>query len=146
MAKMMNVLTMRLLRKTVKRMIRLLAMLTVFTLALPLACALADDGVSSTYTYNYNYWGGLRESPDAYRVEQSIYSATLGLETPMRRPQSLYVYENDLYVCDTGNNRILQLHGFPAHTIEEYKGFVGDGMRMLLEQERDRTASAAAVR
>ncbi len=90
-------------------MIRLLAMLTAVALALPLACAVADDGVSSTYTYNYDYWGELRESPDAYRVDQVIYSATLELETPMRRPQSLYVRENDLYVCDTGNNRILQL-------------------------------------
>ncbi len=88
----------------------LLAMLIVLTMALPLGCALADDGVSSTYTYNYDYWGELRESPDAYRVDQVIYSATLELETPMRRPQSLYVRENDLYVCDTGNNRILQLH------------------------------------
>ncbi|MBR4332183.1 MAG: NHL repeat-containing protein [Clostridia bacterium] len=92
-----------------KRMIRLLAMLLVFTLALPLGCALADDGVSSTYTYNYDYWEELRESPDAYRVDQVIYSATLKLDTPMRRPQSLFVHENDLYVCDTGNNRILQL-------------------------------------
>ena len=90
-------------------MIRLLAMLLVFTLALPLGCALADDGVSSTYTYNYDYWEELRESPDAYRVDQVIYSATLKLDTPMRRPQSLFVHENDLYVCDTGNNRILQL-------------------------------------
>ena len=92
-----------------KRTIRLLAALLVLILTLPLGCALADDGVSSTYTYNYDYWGALRESPDAYRVEQVIYSATLGLETPMRRPQSLYVRDNDLYVCDTGNNRILQL-------------------------------------
>ena len=92
-----------------KRMIRLLAMLIVLTMALPLGCALADDGVSSTYTYNYDYWGELRESPDAYRVDQVIYSANLGLETAMRRPQSLYVCENDLYVCDSGNHRILQL-------------------------------------
>ena len=90
-------------------MIRLLATLIAVTLALPLGCALADDGVSSTYTYNYDYWGEMRESPDAYRVDQVIYSATLGLETSMRRPQSLYVSGNDLYVCDTGNNRILQL-------------------------------------
>ena len=90
-------------------MIRLLAMILALSLALPLSCALADDGVSSTYTYNYDYWGELRESPDAYRVDQVIYSATLGLETPMRKPQSLYVRDNDLYVCDTGNNRILQL-------------------------------------
>ena len=90
-------------------MIRLLAMLLVLSLALPFCCALADDGVSSTYTYNYDYWGDMRESPDAYRVDQVIYSVTLGLDTPMRRPQSLYASQNDLYVADTGNNRILQL-------------------------------------
>ncbi|MBR6029311.1 MAG: NHL repeat-containing protein [Clostridia bacterium] len=72
--------------------------------------ALADgDGYTSTYTYNYDYWGEVRESPDAYRVDQVIYSSSLGLDVAMRKPQSLYVHENDLYVCDTGNNRILQL-------------------------------------
>ena len=96
-------------KKTVKTMIRLLAALLVLALALPLGCALADDGVSGTYTYNYDYWGGLRESPDAYRVDQVVYSATLGLDKPMSRPKSLYVRENDVYVCDTGNNRVLQL-------------------------------------
>ncbi len=68
-----------------------------------------QDGFRTTYTYNYDYWGDLAESPDAYRVQQVIYSVDLGLETPMRRPQSLYVRGNDLYVCDTGNNRVLQL-------------------------------------
>ena len=92
-----------------KKLTRLLAMLLAVSLLLPLGLALADDGVSSTYTYNYDYWGGLRESPDAYRVDQVLYSATLGLETAMRRPQSLYVKDDDLYICDTGNNRILQL-------------------------------------
>ena len=96
-------------KKTVKKLTRLLAMLLAVSLLLPLGLALADDGVSSTYTYNYDYWGGLRESPDAYRVDQVLYSATLGLETAMRRPQSLYVKDDDLYICDTGNNRILQL-------------------------------------
>ena len=96
-------------KKTVKRMTRLLAGIMAVILLLPMGCALADDGVSSTYTYNYDYWGELRESPDAYRVDQVVYSATLGLDTPMRKPQSLFARDNDLYVCDTGNNRILQL-------------------------------------
>jgi hypothetical protein len=38
-----------------------------------------------------------------------IYSTTLGLETPMRRPQSLFVQGDLLYVVDTGNNRILEI-------------------------------------
>ena len=79
-------------------------------MVLPMGGALAvEDGYVSSYTYNYDYWGDLRESPDAYRVDQVIYSASLGLETPMRRPQSLFVKNQDLYICDTGNNRILQL-------------------------------------
>ena len=88
----------------------MLALTLTAVMLLPMGCALAiEDGYSSSYTYNYDYWGELRESPDAYRVDQVIYSATLGLESPMRKPQSLFVQGDDLYVVDTGNNRILQL-------------------------------------
>ena len=52
----------------------------------PMTALAIDDGHTSTYTYNYDYWGDVRESPDAYRVDQVIYSGTLGLETPMRTP------------------------------------------------------------
>ncbi|MBR1607832.1 MAG: NHL repeat-containing protein, partial [Clostridia bacterium] len=89
---------------------RILSLALAAALLLPMTLALADgDGFSSAYTYNYDYWGELRESPDAYRVDQVIYSGTLGLDTAMRRPQSLFVIGNDLYICDTGNNRILQV-------------------------------------
>jgi len=67
----------------------------------------ADDGYASSYTYNYDYWGDIRESPDAYRVASVVRSAELGLDVAMKRPQSLYAREDMLYVCDTGNNRIL---------------------------------------
>ena len=93
-----------------KRYLRWLALGIAAMLLLPACCALAEsDGFSSVYTYNYDYWGEMRESPDAYRVQKVVYSAALGLETPMNRPQSLFVQGNDLYVCDTGNNRILRL-------------------------------------
>ena len=39
-----------------------------------------------------------------------------------------------LDIISRTNNEVLSLHGFPTHTIEEYKGFVGDGMRMLLRR------------
>ena len=95
----------------VKRMTRLMALCLAAMLLMPLTLALAvQDGYSSTYTYNYDYWNEMHESPDAYRVTDVVYSGTLGLETPMRRPQSLFVQGEDLYVVDTGNNRILQLH------------------------------------
>ena len=94
----------------VKRLTRLMALCLAAMLLMPLSLALAgDDGYSSTYTYNYDYWNEMHESPDAYRVTDVIYSGTLGLETAMRRPQSLFVQGEDLYVVDTGNNRILQI-------------------------------------
>lgn len=86
-----------------------LALCLALWLTLCAAALAANDGFSRVYTYNYDYWGELRESPNAYRAEQTLYSVTLGLETPMRKPQSLFVRDSDLYVCDTGNNRILQL-------------------------------------
>lgn len=90
-----------------KHFVKLLALFLL--LALPCAALAAKDGHYTSYTYNYDYWSEVRESPDAYKVNQVIYSASLGLETPMNRPQSLFVRGNMLYVCDTGNNRILEI-------------------------------------
>ena len=96
---------------TVKVMYRLLALImTVFMFASMNTAYAVDDAYPSTYTYNYDYWGDIRESPDAYRVADVIYSGELGLDTVMRKPQSLYVRGNDIYVVDTGNNRILQIN------------------------------------
>lgn len=39
-----------------------------------------------------------------------------------------------LDIISRTNNEILHLHGFPTHTVDEYKGFVGDGMRMLMRR------------
>ena len=39
-----------------------------------------------------------------------------------------------LDIISRTNNRILQLHGFPTHQLDEYRNFVGDGMRMLLRR------------
>ena len=89
---------------------RLLALLlAMFLIASCGTAYAADDGYASTYTYNYDYWSDIRESPDVYRVADVIYSGDLGLEVAMRKPQSLFVQGNDLYVVDTGNNRILQI-------------------------------------
>ena len=93
-----------------KVMYRLMALLMILMLLAGMTSAYAaDDGYPSSYTYNYDYWGDVRESPDAYRMDQVIHSSSLGLEVAMKRPQSLFVQGQDLYVCDTGNNRLLQL-------------------------------------
>ena len=93
-----------------KVMYRLLALImTVFMFASINTAFAVDDAYPSTYTYNYDYWSDIRESPDAYRVTDVIYGGDLGLDKAMRKPQSLFVRGDDLYVCDTGNNRILQI-------------------------------------
>ena len=70
---------------------------------------LNKDGFSTSYTYGYDYWGDVQESPDAYRVSKVIDSVSLGLDVRMKNPQGLFIRNNDLYVVDTTNNRIIQV-------------------------------------
>jgi len=111
-----------------ERNLRLPALLAAaLLLASSFLPAFALDGYDYTYTYNYDFWGELRESPDVYRVESVINYRDIGLDSPMKTPQSLFVRGSELYVCDTGNNRILQLRrkgaGFTlVRVIDEVKG------------------------
>ena len=88
-------------------------MLCCLALLLSVSTATADDGFSTSYTYTYDYWEEPQESPDAYRVATVIDSMTLGLENlegvRISKAQSLYVRDNLLYVCDTSNNRIIEI-------------------------------------
>ena len=100
--------------------------------------ALADDsfnmnkdGYSTSYTYGYDYWGDVQESPDAYRIKTIIDSVSLGLENlngvKMSKPQGLFVRGNNMYVVDTSNNRILQIEHQDGNyrmvrVIEEIRG------------------------
>ena len=94
---------------TVKKTKRLLALLGALIILVPMTLAYADDGFSGTGTYNYDYWGELRGSQDAYRVDQMIYSKDLGLDVPLSSPQSLFVQGQDVYIVDRGNNRIVKI-------------------------------------
>lgn len=68
------------------------------------------DGYSTSYTYGYDYWGDVQESPDAYRVMIQLDSVNLQLtDKGLSNPQSLFVRGNDLYIVDTGNNRIIKV-------------------------------------
>lgn len=96
--------------KTIKRVLTMLCGLAVL---MTMAPAFADDGFSTSYTYTYDYWEDVQESPDAYRVATIIDSISLGLEklgnTRIKNPQSLFVQGDRLYLCDTDNNRILEI-------------------------------------
>ena len=87
--------------------------LCALVLLIPAFASAVDDGFRTSYTYTYDYWGDAQESPDAYQVVSVINSATLGVDKldgiTMLKPQSLYVRNNMIYVCDTSNNRILEI-------------------------------------
>ena len=80
-----------------------------------LVCMLIILGSSMTayaekgYTYNYDYWEEVQYSPDAYNVEGVYTAVDMGLEERMTNPEGLNVIGNRIYICDTGNNRIIEL-------------------------------------
>ncbi|MDR1868645.1 MAG: hypothetical protein LBQ82_01520 [Treponema sp.] len=76
-----------------------------------LACMFAAAPVFSqptNYTYNYDFWREQVASPDAYRVGAYILGTNIGVGN-FRDPQGLYIRGNRIYICDTGNDRILLL-------------------------------------
>lgn len=82
------------------------------------------------YTYNYDYWGDVQDSPDFYTVADTYTSEKLQLEKRMANPQGLFVKDDTVYICDTDNNRILVLE-FDEHDklvmkdiIDSFKGDV----------------------
>jgi len=77
----------------------------VFLFTFTLTCAFADP---TNYTYNYDFWEEQVASPDAYRVSEYILGTSLGIGH-FRDPQGLFVRENRIYICDSGNNRIIKI-------------------------------------
>lgn len=73
----------------------------------------AEEG----YTYNYDWWGDEQYSPDAYSVVDVFTYKDMGLEQQLNTPSGLYVQGNMVYICDTGNNRILQLERTDTDTL-----------------------------
>ena len=69
------------------------------------------------YTYTYDYWGDVQDCPDAYSVAKVYTFGDLGLEKNLKSPESLFVLGNKIYLCDTGNNRILILERNEAGNI-----------------------------
>jgi len=62
----------------------------------------------TNYTYNYDFWNEQVASPDAYRVGAYILGTTLGVGH-FRDPQGLFIRGNRIYICDSGNNRIIKV-------------------------------------
>lgn len=80
-------------------------------LAVFLAAGIAPERAfadPTNYTYNYDFWNEPVASPDAYRASAYLLGSSLGIGN-FRDPQGLFIRENRIYVCDSGNNRIVLL-------------------------------------
>ena len=89
------------MRKMIKRAGVLLAGAVMLLSSSLSVCAMPDGG---RYGYNYDYWGDVQGSPNAYAVSGVYTSVDMGLDKNLSNPQSLYVCGNLVYICDTGNN------------------------------------------
>lgn len=92
------------MKKIIRRIGALVLGAVVFAGSSIVVCAKDDN-----YTYNYDWWGDVQDSPNFYTVDKVYTSAELGLEKKMVNPQGLYVRDNMVYICDSGNNRIIEL-------------------------------------
>ena len=92
----------------------------------------------TNYTYNYDYWQEQVASPDAYRVSHYILGTSLGLNH-FREPQGLFIRDDRIYVCDSGNNRILHLevHNGEHVLIKEVGSVLIDGVESPLNYPMD---------
>jgi len=108
-----------------KRMKRIAALAAAAVMAaLPSISVCAEEG----YTYNYDWWGDVQYSPDAYRVVGVFGKGEMGLDTDLKAPEGLFVKGSTVYLCDTGNNRVLELERVDADSLElkrEITGFTG---------------------
>ncbi|MFA6936908.1 MAG: hypothetical protein WCQ67_01610 [Treponema sp.] len=59
--------------------------------------------------YTYDRWSEVEYSPDAYSVANVYSSSELGGELKLQSPQGIFCKGTDVYICDTGNNRIIQM-------------------------------------
>ncbi|MBQ1849866.1 MAG: hypothetical protein II743_06505 [Lachnospiraceae bacterium] len=98
--------------------------------AVILGCSTLTAQAEEKYTYCYDYWGEVQDSPDAYEVVGVYTSADLGLDKPISTTATgLTVIGNDIYLCDTGNNRIIQLSRVDREDFEVvniFDSFKGD--------------------
>ncbi len=104
-----------------------IAVILICFLALQLFPTVTVRAEKTNYTYIYDYWAIDRESPDAYEAKSFISGDKLGIGD-FRDPQGMFVRDNRIYICDTGNNRIviLEKEREEISVIEEFGGFTGD--------------------
>jgi tetratricopeptide (TPR) repeat protein len=93
---------------------------------------------TTNYTYTYDFWADNRESPDAYTANRLITGGDLGIGD-FKDPQGMYVRGNLIYLCDTGNNRIviMERKEYGISFVAEFGEFQGDGSVLTFSGPQD---------
>ena len=84
----------------------------IFAVLMVASCLVVGVGASSAYqTYTYSIGGFALYSPDAYTAQSPVIdSQYMGLEIPLNNPNDLVTDDlGNVYIADTGNNRIICL-------------------------------------
>ena len=100
------------MKKTIVRLGALIAGVLIGISSSITVCA--EEG----YTYNYDWWGDVQSSPDAYETIGVFTAAELGVDLGLNSPSGLFVHGSTVYICDTGNNRIIELERKAADKFE----------------------------
>lgn len=84
------------------------AALTLLLLLPVLAMTGAAAEQDQAYAYVYDAYGNANESPAPYQTEYRIDVDAFGIGA-LRSASGVFVRDDFLYICDSGNNRIIQL-------------------------------------
>jgi len=90
--------------------------------------AVVVEADSAANSYNYSFWGDTVVSPAAYKATQIIDGKAIGTSN-LTEPSDLHVsMNNEIYIVDSGNNRILILDS-QLSLIDEVDSFELDGVK-----------------
>ena len=110
-----------------KRLVRILT--SICAVGMAFLYVLPVSAKESSYSYNYDYWGDVQDAPSSYAVCRVFTSSDLGLDVNMKNPSGLTVVGDLVYICDSGNNRIIECKRPTPQTLEVNRiidSFTGD--------------------
>lgn len=112
-----------------KKVKRLFCVIVFLIISSTLLSVSADNVPYTTYTYSYK--GECQHSPDAF-VPEEVYTSFSGSEVPLKNPNDIVCDKNNnVYIADTGNNRVLVLNE-QLELVKEIKDYELDGKKITL--------------
>lgn len=99
------------MKKAMKRTACVLLLLMALAALVP--GQVAAIGNDQSYSYNYDLDGNALPAPDPYEVRYRV-DVSQYVAGGLKGASSLFVQDNMLYICDTGNNRIIQMELGPS--------------------------------